>query len=166
MMAFFRKQLTTYYFHKKVLSQIFKIVANAEAVGQRCFVNKVVLQISGNAQERTCHRGLLKKRLQHRCFPVNFEKFLRTTFLYKTSGGCFCQYTSELLKQHLILQYRRQYLDLLARRNQLDFNIDAGLAPHWLSCSEVQFTTIIFYYVGQTPSEVQWEKRKMKISRT
>ena len=29
----------------------------------------------------------LKNQLQHRCFPVNNEKFLRTAFLYKTSGG-------------------------------------------------------------------------------
>ena len=31
----------------------------------------------------------LKKRLWHRCFPVNFAKFLRTPFLQNTSGGCF-----------------------------------------------------------------------------
>ena len=29
---------------------------------------------------------LLKKRLWHRCVPVNFAKFLRTPFLKKTSG--------------------------------------------------------------------------------
>ena len=29
---------------------------------------------------------LLKKRLRHRCFPVNFAKFLRTSFLQNTSG--------------------------------------------------------------------------------
>ena len=33
---------------------------------------------------------LLKKRLWHRCFPVNFAKFLRTPFLHNTSSGCFC----------------------------------------------------------------------------
>ena len=33
---------------------------------------------------------LLKKRLWHRCFPVNFAKFLRTPFFQNTSGGCFC----------------------------------------------------------------------------
>ena len=32
---------------------------------------------------------LLKKRLWHRFFLVNFAKFLRTPFLQKTSGGCF-----------------------------------------------------------------------------
>ena len=29
---------------------------------------------------------LFKKRLWHRCFSVNFAKFLRTTFLQNTSG--------------------------------------------------------------------------------
>ena len=29
---------------------------------------------------------LLKKRLWHKCFPVNFAKFLRTPFLQNTSG--------------------------------------------------------------------------------
>ena len=33
---------------------------------------------------------LLKKRLWHRCFSVNFLEFLRTPFLWNTSGGCFC----------------------------------------------------------------------------
>ena len=30
---------------------------------------------------------LLKKRLQHRFFPVNFAKFLRTPFIYRTPFG-------------------------------------------------------------------------------
>ena len=33
---------------------------------------------------------LLKKSLWHRCFPVNFAKFIRTSFLQNTLGGCFC----------------------------------------------------------------------------
>ena len=31
----------------------------------------------------------LVKRLHHRCFPVNVEKFLSTAFLYNSSDGCF-----------------------------------------------------------------------------
>ena len=34
---------------------------------------------------------LLKKKLWHSCFPVNFAKFLRTPLLQNTSGGCFCK---------------------------------------------------------------------------
>ena len=64
-----------------------------EAAFQRCSVKKVFLEISQNSQENTCARvsfliqlqgspaTLLKKRLWHRCFPVNFAKFLRTPFL-------------------------------------------------------------------------------------
>ena len=33
--------------------------------------------------------ALLKKRFCHRCFSVNFVKFLRAPFLQNTSGGCF-----------------------------------------------------------------------------
>ena len=32
---------------------------------------------------------LLKKRLWHRCFPVNFAKLLRNLFLQNISDGCF-----------------------------------------------------------------------------
>ena len=55
------------------------------------------LEISQNSQENACARvsfsiklqasaTLLKKRLWHRCFPVNFVKLLRTPFLQNTSG--------------------------------------------------------------------------------
>ena len=33
--------------------------------------------------------NFIKERLQHRCFPVNIAKFLRTAFLWNTSGSCF-----------------------------------------------------------------------------
>ena len=61
----------------------------------------VFLEISQNSQENTCVRvsfliklqtsglrpaTLLKKRLWHRRFPVNFAKFLRVNFLQNTSG--------------------------------------------------------------------------------
>ena len=35
---------------------------------------------------------LLKKRLWHGCFPVNFAKFLRTPFLQNTSGRLLLYY--------------------------------------------------------------------------
>ena len=54
--VFLRKQLTTYDFHKKGLSQILDMGLNTETVAQRCFVKKVVLQISENSQEKTCNR--------------------------------------------------------------------------------------------------------------
>ena len=61
-----------------------------ETVAHRCSLKKVFLEISQNSQENTCGRvslliklglgpaTLLKKILWHRCFHVNFAKFLRT----------------------------------------------------------------------------------------
>ena len=49
---------------------------------------------------------LLKKRLWHRCFPVNFAKFLRTPFcsvkIQNNSGGCFCNKGDSSLNQNLM----------------------------------------------------------------
>ena len=51
------------------------------AVIQKYSVKKVCLEISQNSQENTCARvTLLKMGLWHRCFPVNFVKFLGTPF--------------------------------------------------------------------------------------
>ena len=67
----------------------FKTYVEAEAVVQRCSVKKVFLKIS---QKNTCTRvSLLKKRLWHRCFSVNFAKLSRAPFLIeRLCGGCFC----------------------------------------------------------------------------
>ena len=40
--------------------------------------------------------NFIRERLQHRCFPVNIAKYLRTVFLWNTSGSCF------LIKKQLI----------------------------------------------------------------
>ena len=62
---------------------------NSEAVARRCSIKKVFLEILQNSQEKTCAR--VKTGLWHRCFPVNFAKFLSTPFLQSSSGGCFCK---------------------------------------------------------------------------
>ena len=54
----------------------------SEAVALRCSVKKVPLKTAKNLQENSYARGL---RLWHRCFPVNFAKFFRTTFFRRTS---------------------------------------------------------------------------------
>ena len=58
------------------------MVLFTEVVVQRCPVKKVFLEILQNLQKNTCARVsfLMKKKLWHRCFPVNFVKFLRTPF--------------------------------------------------------------------------------------
>ena len=34
--------------------------------------------------------NFIKKKLQHKYLPVNFAKFLRTTFLHNALGDCSC----------------------------------------------------------------------------
>ena len=57
----------------------------SEAVTRRYSVKYVLLEISQNSQETPVLEPrpatLLKKKLWHRCFPVNLAKFLRTPFL-------------------------------------------------------------------------------------
>ena len=66
---------------------------------QRCSVKKGVLRNSQNSPVPES-ATLLKKRLWRRCFPVNFAKFLRTTFSQNTSGRLLL--SKEFLLQAII----------------------------------------------------------------
>ena len=54
---------------------------------RRCSVKNLFFKISQYSQENACVglssliKSFMKKRLQHRCFPVNIAKFLRTPIL-------------------------------------------------------------------------------------
>ena len=49
---------------------------------------RIYMHLFKNVQKQPIEVFCEKKRLRHRCFPVNFAKNLRTAFLKKTSGGC------------------------------------------------------------------------------
>ena len=51
----------------------------------RCSVKNIFLEISQSSQENTCARVsfILKETLWHKCFPVDFAKFLRTPFPFR-----------------------------------------------------------------------------------
>ena len=51
-------------------------VSSLDRSSHRCSIKKVFLEKA----------TLLKKSLWHKCFPVNFAKFLRTPFLQNTYG--------------------------------------------------------------------------------
>ena len=74
-------------------------IKSSEAVVRRCSMKKYVLKNSSKfTGKQLCQSlffnkvaglrpaTLLKKRLSHRCFPVNCPKFLRTRFLQNTAG--------------------------------------------------------------------------------
>ena len=68
----------------------------SEAVVKSCSVKKAFLEILQNSLENACARvSFLKKRLWHRCFPVNFAKFLRTSFLIEHLRWLLLTFQSE-----------------------------------------------------------------------
>ena len=63
----------------RVTAYYYYVTYASEAVVRSCSVKKAFLEISQNSQENACARAsFLKKRLWHRCFPVNLAKFLRS----------------------------------------------------------------------------------------
>ena len=59
---------------------------------------------------------LLKKRLWHRCFPVNFVKFLRTRFLQNTSGRLLLYCSKNNCKQTLYRIYEKHLRKVLWKK--------------------------------------------------
>ena len=57
-----------------------------EAVAQRCSVKHLRQSLFCNKVAAVRLATLSKKRLWHKCFSVNFAKFLETPFLRNTSG--------------------------------------------------------------------------------
>ena len=70
-----QKQPAEVLFNKRLPTNFAKFTG--KHLGQSLFFNKVAGLRSAT---------LLKNRLSHSCFPVDFAKFLRTPFLQNTSG--------------------------------------------------------------------------------
>ena len=78
-------------------------IGDPEAVAQRCSVKKVFLKMLINSQENKVPESffdkvaglrpvtLLKKRLWHRCSPVNLSKSLRTPLLIEQLRWLFLE---------------------------------------------------------------------------
>ena len=60
---------------------------------------------------------LLKKRLWHRCFPVNFAKFLGTSFLQNPSGGCLRLKACNFIKKETLTQVFSRELCEISKNN-------------------------------------------------
>ena len=100
----FRSSYPEVFFKKGTLRNFAKFTG--KHVCQSLCFNKVAGLRSAN---------LFKKILSHRCFPVNFAKFLRTSFLQNTSG--------RLLLNKVIKKKLDYFLEFLLR------NVKPGLSP-------------------------------------
>ena len=77
------------------------------------FCRKGVLRNFAKFTERYLRQSLrpatlLKKRVWHSCFPLNFEKFLRTLFSQNTSGGLLLLLEFFFLKAFATLRHYKE----------------------------------------------------------
>ena len=96
-----QKQPLEVFCKKDVLKNFAK--STGKRLCQSLFFNRVVGLRSAT---------LLKKKLWHRCFPVNFAKFLRTPFVQKTSGQLLIWTTASETSN-------TKYLELIKRRSKV-----------------------------------------------
>ena len=89
---------------------------------------------------------LLKKRLWHRCLPVNFAKFLRTPFLQDTSGRLLL-YLSWSLSKIWVFKYKTVGFSLI-----VNISIKTNITPH-----------VNFGLVYQTRHKHKWNKTAARI---
>ena len=90
---------------------------------------------------------LLKKRLWHRCFPVNFPKFLGTPFLQNTS-------------RRLLLKFSTKKFFTLTRRSQLKMIITCSVNSEKFmenSCDGSLFFSVKLNSGGSSHTEVYYQ---------
>ena len=74
---------------KKIVVSI--LITVMRSSHQTCSVTKGVLRnFAKFTGKHLCQVSFLRKRSWHRCFPVNFTKFLRTLFYRTHPDDCFC----------------------------------------------------------------------------
>ena len=100
------------------------------------FCKKVVLRkIAKFTAKHLCLRPatLLKKRLWHRCFPVNFAKFLRLPFLQNSSKPLLL-YSETFWKKKIILH------DLFGKKEIIFCSL--SVFQNFTQIEETQYTQI------------------------
>ena len=94
------------------ISNIYHYIKAWKSIMNRCSIKKLFLKISQYSQESACvgvsslmkmqtfsPAALFKKRLRHRCFPVNYAKFLRIPVLENISQRLFQRFPTNKIKK-------------------------------------------------------------------
>ena len=129
-----------------MLTYIHIIHVKVRSIHRRCFVRKGVLRnFVKSTGKHLCQSlffnkvaglrpaTLLKKRLWHRCFPLNFAKFLRTPFLQNTSGRL-------LLESDLLPVFQKRFAKGFSRWSLFNSNWD--LIPMMTTTENKNISTI------------------------
>ena len=84
---------------------------------------------------------LFKKRLCHRCFPLNFVKFLRTSFLQNTSGRLLLNITDDLTKQDLTKSVSYQLFQYITRDHTSNLE-PQGIIKQIVNCCQANLLQV------------------------
>ena len=85
---------------------VLKNFANSQE--NTCATVSFLIKVAGLSQSPEGRTAtLLKKRLWHRCFPVNFTKFLRTPFFYRKPPVAASDYIGTDSLSQLIFKLER-----------------------------------------------------------
>ena len=73
------------------------------------------LKLLQNSQENTCASAsfFIKLRLWHKCFPMNFVKFLTAPFLQNTSWRLLLSFVEDVFTQNVFYEAQKQSLEKL-----------------------------------------------------
>ena len=88
---------------------------------------------------------LYEKRLWHRCFPVNFAKFLRTHFLKNISVGCFCYLRTILAHLATISECIAARSSSIVTKSDEFLNVNNDYYSPSL-CTSIDWLCILGYY--------------------
>ena len=84
-------------------------------------------------------RNYIKKRLQYRCIPVKFTKFLRTLFLQSSCSGCSSEVVAVFVRAVIVesvnfIQMSKQKIIIIMMENSyviIKKYISKGIAEKW-----------------------------------
>ena len=155
-----------------VKSYFSKVAGFYRSSHQGCSVKKVFLERSSqDSQENTCIRDsylielqtwkAVKKRLWHKCFPVNLAKFLRTPFLQNTSGRLLLLLTFQKQPPEVFYEKRCSWK---FRKIHRKTPLACEIFKNTFFTEHLRMTASAFSFSEAATGGVLWKKVFLKIS--
>ena len=155
---------------------IFSIIRGRSSHRRYSIAKAILKNFAQNSRENTCVTASFLIKLQaclwHRCFPVNFGKILRTTFLQNTSLAVASMkntiYPPVKLKQLsviFILKTRQIFYQILARKLILVL-LDFCSRLHYLLSSDSKAMTLLIVSLRLISLFKTFNKKKLNQSFT
>ena len=129
----------------------------------KCFSKQVLWEILQYSQENICvnklYFNLAPKETSTQLIPVEIAKVLRTTFLWNTSSGCFCQFDKVPVQWWACANFlslsKTKYMGWFLLRRFADlvrviYTLLVETIPtsfYWLTCRKQKLTQVFVHYL-------------------